>query len=103
MRPLNNKSFANNLYSEEYLLILFCFYSIDLNLSRANKLKQTLSKILFERVFDYVVSLVNDISNNSSSLQLKMLDIAGFGNFFAIVVLRDNLDRCICVFFTWKP
>lgn len=60
-------------------------FSIDLSQTRANKMKQTLSKILFERVFDYVLSLVNNIlddTSNSCLLHLSMLDIAGFGNFF---------------------
>lgn len=59
-------------------------YSIPLSLSIANKVKQTLSKILYQRVFENVVALVNADSNSSMPhprphLTCLMLDIAGFG------------------------
>lgn len=58
-------------------------YRMDLSLERANKAKSTFSKILFERVFEDVVVLLNRNITNSAQLRSKMkiymLDIAGFG------------------------
>lgn len=56
---------------------------MDLSLERANKAKSTLSKILYEHVFQYVVLVVNTNLRNSaqlpSKMKINMLDIAGFG------------------------
>lgn len=78
-------------------------HSTRLNFSKANKVKQILSKVLYERVFQNVVDLVNNASDEASQnsarlLHLSMLDIAGFGNFIIFMLasqLRSNLLHLI--------
>lgn len=56
---------------------------MDLSLRQANNAKNSLSKFLYERLFQDVVFLINTCLSNSTELNTKikinMLDIAGFG------------------------
>lgn len=68
------------------IINLYSFsHSMDLNLSKAKTAMASLSKILYERVFRDLVFLINSSSTSSTQLhtklQIKMLDIAGFGSF----------------------
>ncbi|XP_031631814.1 unconventional myosin-VI-like [Contarinia nasturtii] len=58
---------------------------MDLSLSKANKAKNSLVKILYEHVFQEVMFLVNKtLSSDTQSytkMQINMLDIAGFESF----------------------
>lgn len=66
-------------YSYEIYCKLFgC--SIELSLSKANKSKQILAKVLYEYMFQNIVNILNEDNLNYSALMhLRMLDIAGFG------------------------
>ena len=67
--------------------LLLSIHSIQLDQSRALKVKNTLSQALYECVFQYIVDIVNrnglDASSSASSalLRTNLLDIAGFGKF----------------------
>lgn len=58
---------------------------MDLSLSKANSVKSSFSKILYEHVFQDLMFVIN--SNLSSTpqshhkMKVNMLDIAGFGKF----------------------
>lgn len=81
------------------IILKILFLSIDLDVSRAKKVVDTLSKRLYEELFHGLVHLINNngvFENNvhggpsgemdndvtKSTLLLQMLDIAGFGNYF---------------------
>lgn len=62
--------------------------SIDLNKIQAKKVKNSLTKMIYEHLFQEVVHLINnknvmnnDTSSCSSLLHLNMLDLAGFGKY----------------------
>lgn len=58
---------------------------MDLSLTKANKVKNSLSKILYELVFEELMFMINNSLSSASQSQPKMkvnmLDIAGFGKF----------------------
>lgn len=70
-----------------FSLCIFLFYRMDLSLSKANAVKKSLSKMLYERVFHDLMFLINiNLSSSSQPLlelnpkmKINMLDIAGFG------------------------
>lgn len=70
----------------------FCYYfSIHLDVLRANKVRNSLSQSLYECVFQHIVNIVNknslgtslgtSIINDPTLSNINLLDIAGFGNY----------------------
>lgn len=62
--------------------LFFC--SMHLTALKANMVKNSLAKFLYERVFQDVVFMINrslSASTQQHTVQANMLDIAGFGKF----------------------
>lgn len=65
---------------------------MNLSLTQANNARNSLTKVLYERLFKEVVFMLNNSLTNCAGLHTKMkinlLDIAGFGE-----IIRDLLDK----------
>ena len=96
-----------------YLLIFFSFYAfyhcfcrVPLKKAQASSAREALAKAIYSRLFDYVVSRVNQcFPFKSSDGYIGILDIAGFGKaHFTISLLAvDSLLSIItmsCDFFS---
>lgn len=62
---------------------MFFVFRVPLKTYEANNAKDALAKAVYSRVFDHIVTKINEsIPFKTSSYYIGVLDIAGFGEFF---------------------
>lgn len=65
------------------------FFRVPLKIYEANNARDALAKALYSRLFDYIVTLINQsIPFQASSYYIGVLDIAGFGKLSKLIPLK---------------
>jgi myosin-6 len=66
-------------------MLLYCVQRVPLKVNEAQNARDALAKAVYSRLFDYIVSRVNQaLPFSSSKSYIGVLDIAGFGQLSAV-------------------